>query len=237
MRRVQTDPRPVIASVLALLLAGACISVTAPASGGPGATTAGQPTSVAVPTVNVPSVAIPTVPVPSVAIPTISVPSVALPSIALPSFALPSFALPSFELPSFQLPSFALPTPVAGGGTCSIISAEEMATVAGQAFSLVASGTPTNCTFIGDFSGSSNITGLNGRTGSGETIEVGKLIAPGGQDIQISGHNAYWGAAFGGGLLYVDLGNGDTLVVQIVTATDIEAAKGVAVKIAEAVLT
>jgi hypothetical protein len=205
--------RPIAASVLALVVAGACVTVSAPAASAPG-----------VPTLP-PGVSIP--PIPSFAIPSISIPSISIPSIAIPSISIPSLNLPSLAIPSFEIPSIGVPSIDAGGGDCSILSTAKAIAATGVNWTLAPGGT---CTYI-DATGSQPVSGFNLRMGSAsDTIATAKLIDPNGQDLSVAGHAAFWGPTFH--QLYVDLG-GSTLVILFITS-DNAAALDLAQKLANA---
>ncbi len=170
--------RPIAASVLALVVFGACVTVSAPASSGPGLPT--LPPGVSLPP-----------------IPSISIPSIAIPSLSIPSIAIPSIAIPSVEIPSFGIPSLGV------GGDCAVLSIAKADAATGINWTLADAGTANNCTFV-DASLSGTVSGFNVRKGTKETIATAKLVDPAGQDMTVAGHAAFWGPSFH--QLYVDLG-------------------------------
>ncbi len=120
-------------------------------------------------------------------------------------------------------------TAAAGGGDCALISAAKVTSIVGSTMT-VQDSKPDNCTFLGDFTSQSGFGGLNVRTGSGETISAAKTVWGGGQDLTVAGHPAYW--APGVTALYVDLGGGNSMVVQIVggdATKDLDVAQKIAV--------
>jgi hypothetical protein len=179
--------RPIATSVLALVVAGACVSVSAPATSAPGVPT--LPAGVSIP------------PIPSISIPSIAIPSIAIPSIAIPSIAIPSLAIPSIGVPSLD-----------AGGDCAILSTAKAIAATGINWTLAPGGT---CTYI-DAAGSQPVSGFNLRMGSAsDTIATAKLIDPNGQDLTVAGHAAFWGPAFH--QLYVDLGGSTLVILFITT--------------------
>jgi hypothetical protein len=194
--------------VVALVVFGACVTVSAPAISGPGVAT--LPPGVSI------------LPIPSIAIPSIAIPSIAIPSIAIPSIAIPSIAIPSLAIPSIGVPSLGT------GGDCSILSSAKANAATGITWTF-ASETPGACTFI-DTTFSTPISTFNVRNGTSETIATAKLIDAAGTDLNVAGHAAFWGPLFH--QLYVDLG-GDTLVILIPT-TDNAAGLELAQKVANA---
>jgi hypothetical protein len=215
--------RPIVASVLALVVVGACVTVSGPATSSPGLPTV--PAAVSLPPI--PTIAIPTLP----PIPSITIPSFEVPSFELPSFELPSFELPSFAIPSFEVPSFAVPSIGAGNGECSILSTAAANAATGTTWTLADASITNQCTFI-DSTFAGKVTGFNLRRGTGESIATGKLVERAGQDMTVAGHTAFWGPGLH--QLYVDLG-GDTLVILLVSSDD-AASLDLAQKLATAIL-
>jgi hypothetical protein len=189
--------RPIAASVLALAVVGACVTVSGPAATSPVATLP----------------PIPTVAVPSITIPTIAVPSIAVPSLAAPSIA-PSIVAPSIVPPSLVAPSIVAPS-LGAGGDCPILSTAAANAATGIAWTFAGSDA-TSCTFVDATFSTANST-FNIRKGTGETIATARVIDTAGKDLTIAGHPAFWGPLFH--QLYVDLG-GDTLVILIPTTDD-----------------
>ena len=206
MPKLWIGARPIVASVLALVIFGACVTVSAPASSGPGAQTP-PPVGVSLPPI--PSIAIPSIAIPSIVIPSIAIPSIVIPSIVIPSIVIPSIVIPSIAIPSIEAPSLGV------GGDCSILSTAKANAATGISWTF-ADSTANNCTFV-DATFAGAVSGFNLRKGTGESISTGKLVEPNGQDLTVAGHAAFWGPSFH--QLYVDLG-GDTLVILVVTSDD-----------------
>ena len=242
MRMLTRLGRSFLAFAVILVLAVACVTVTTGPTSGPGGVPTGpsgggaQPTAApggggggGIPTL---PVSIPSIAIPSFAIP--SLPSFAIPSFEIPSFAVPSFEIPSFEIPSFELPSFAIPSTGAGGGDCPIVSTAKVSAATGQQWQYQPADDPTNCTFI-DLSPTAPVAGLSIRTSTSERVAVGKLAFPGGTDLTVAGHPAYWMPTVG--ILYTDVDPTNSLVVQSIIFTDPNAALDTAQKVATAALT
>ena len=138
---------------------------------------------------------------PGVSIPPINIPTFSVPSISIPTF--PPIDLPSgIVLPSIDIPSFD-PT----GGSCALVTADELTALFG--------GAPTTAS---DEQGQCLITPPNEfipfivRRGNDETLEIARTILQSPQDLTVAGNPAVFGSLFGE-LLYVEKG-GQILVVQ-----------------------
>ena len=146
---------------------------------------------------------------------------------AAPTGAIPTAAptAPSTDAAPSQAP--------VTGSACDLVPAAALTTIFGGTVNVAADDaeTPNSCT-ITPPSGQGITIPLVIRYGTNETIEAAKMVISDGTDLSVAGHAAYYGDLMGG-ILYVDAGGGQTVVVQAPLQSDMQATL---VRIAEVAL-